>query len=90
MKENFEHEDASSNHRGDDTNANNDASANLGSPPTDVITQDQITKAMHDAQKKEDDDFHKLELSFITELGLQANDLPSFMKDSHLESVEKK
>jgi len=39
-------------------------------------------KARHDAQKKEEDEFHKLEMLFISELELPVKSLPSFIHDA--------
>jgi hypothetical protein len=61
---------------------NSRAATAFDAPPVaEPITLEMQQKAQHEALKKEEDDFFKLELAFINELGLSKEQLPAFIKD---------
>ena len=78
LKDNFVHDPANASIVEDNSRA---ATAFDAPPVAEPITLEMQQKAQHEALKKEEDDFFKLELAFINELGLSKEQLPAFIKD---------
>jgi len=94
IKENFAQENATSSQKEDEGAAGGGGFADpFNDGPTakeiDAAAQEAVAKARHDAQKKEEDDFNKLEMLFITELGLTPSSLPSFIQEAYIQTIEK-
>ena len=64
-----------------DSRAAEDDSRLNTAEPKEPLSSEQLAKAAHDAAKKEEDDFLKLELAFISEVGLPRELLPAYIRD---------